>query len=231
MKYLLHVIIFLLTINLSSCQNQKENQNYSVINLYGAKVYAKPSFSSKVVSEIKLGEFITSERAIEAEEQKKIGNGLELNGKWIKINVGYVFSSDLSNKNVETGKNSHGQPYVDLLGNLLRKNSEKKNVKTENGEFPKYLEYKYYENGTYVYTAWDGCFDHVITYRNLDLHEVYHQMVSDYHLLLNDNEIVIPNVKKVEENVFWFEDLDAIQDLKIERNKDGSFSVSSYDCT
>ena len=213
-------------------QDEKGKTEFSVINILGAKVYEQPTFASKVLTEIPIGGIIQPERSIETNEAFAIGKGFFLSGKWIKpmdIN-GFVFSSDLSSKKVETGTSDYGQEYINLLGELISEQSEEKKIKTEIGEFPQYCEYKYYENGKYSLTIWDGCFDHMTEYQNLTLNEVYHQMVSDYGLLMNGKDFLVPEFQEKAGNILKFEGLDATQDLKIELKENGIFVVTSYSC-
>jgi len=201
--------------------------------MLGAKVYEKPTFDSKTLTEIPVGETILIEKFIETKEKFNVGIDFSLSGKWIKPNGinGFVFSSDLTDKKAEIGKSKYGQTFINLLGNLKNEKTEKKNIKTDNGEFSKYFEYKYYENGTYTYTAFDGCFDHVTVYKNLTINEVYHQMVSDYGLLMNKKEYWIPIFQEKLGNTIKFEGEGATENLKIEIKENGIIVVSSYDCT
>ena len=217
-------------------QSPENRTELCVINILGAKVYEKPTFESKALTELKVGEKIIIEKTIKTDDQIEIGNGFSLNGNWIKpVNInGFVFSSNLTNKNVETGKTENGQTFINLLGKMTGKKEEEKLIQTENGEFPKYFEYKYYENGTYTYTAWDGCFDHITEYKNLTLNEVYHQMVSDYVVIMtevNGTSFWIPIFQEKSGNIIKFEEIGATQDLKIELKENEIIIVSSYDCT
>lgn len=234
MKNFLKLIFTIVFINSINGQNPENHTELCVINMLGAKVYEKPTFQSKTLTELKVGEIISVEFIIQTDEKMEIGNGFSLSGNWIKpkyIN-GFIFSSNLSDKNVEIGKNEFGQTYINLLGDITDKKEEKKLIKTENGEFPKYFEYKYYENGTYTYTAWDGCFDHITKYKNLTLNEVYHQMVSDYGGEMSENDFRIPKLKEITGNYLKFNVLlGATEDLKIEIKENGVYIVSSYDCT
>jgi hypothetical protein len=236
MKNCIALIITILFFNSLFGQNLEIGTDLCVINMLGAKVYEKPTLESKILTELKVGENIIIENIVQTDEQMKIGNGFSLSGNWIKpMNInGFVFSSDLSNKNVEIGQNKYGQINVDLKGNLIDEKEEEKKIKTENGVFPKYFEYKYYENGTYTYKSWDGCFDHITEYKNLTISEVYHQMVSDYGINMSDingTSFWIPIFKEKSGNFIKFEGEGATQDLKIELKENGNIIVSSYDCT
>jgi hypothetical protein len=236
MKNCLSLIFTLLFFNSILGQNPENQNELCVINMLGAKVYEKPTFESKTLTELKLGESIIIEKIIQTKDQIEVGKGFYLTGNWIKpknIN-GFVFSSNLTDKKTEIGQSKHAQAFINLLGKLNEKKEEKKLIKTDNGEFPKYFEYKYYENGTYTYTAWDGCFDHVTEYKNLNLNEVYHQMLSDYAQVFNTidgDELWLPVFIEKSGNTIRFEGEGATQDLKMELNENGLITVSSYDCT
>lgn len=236
MKKILGIFITLLIVNNSFGQNQESIQELHVINLLGAKVHEKPTFNSKILTELQVGEIIKIEKSIETKDSLIIGERFSLKGFWMKPKTidGFVFSSDFTNKNVEVGINRHGQTFINLLGNLLDEKEKEEIIKVENGEFPKYYKYKYYENANYSYTSWDGCYNHITKYKNLTLNEVYHQMLSDYVILLNTtngNELCVPKFLEKSGNSIKFESEGASQDLQILIIDSGIFEVSSYDCT
>jgi len=109
MKNFITLIITVLFFNSIFGQNLENKTELCVINMLGAKVYEKPTLESKTLTELKVGENIIIENIIQTEEQMKIGDGFSLNGNWIKpMNInGFVFSSDLSEKNVEIGKSKY----------------------------------------------------------------------------------------------------------------------------
>lgn len=234
MKKTTNIIFILLLVNITLGQNLKEKNSLCVINIHGAKVYAKPNFDSKILTELPVGTNIITEKSINSQENLKIGKGFYLSGKWIKPTKihGFVFSSDLTDKKVKIETNNHGRTVINLLGELKDQKEEKKPIKTENGTFPKYFEYKYYENGTYTYTAFDGCFNHLTEYKNLTLTEVYHQMISDYSAYSSETKKYwIPEPESIQENIIRFFEIGATQNLKIEIRKNGTIVISSYDCT
>ena len=229
-------MFIILFINSISGQNLEIGDELCVINMLGAKVYERPTFKSKTITQLKIGENIIIENLVETNEEMEIGNGFSLSGDWIKpIDIkGFIFSSNLTEKKVEIGKSKYGQPFINLLGKVTEKKEEKKLVKLENGEFPQYIEYKYYENGTYTYSSFGGCFDHLTEYKNLSLNDVYHQMVSDYAIIsidVNETSIRIPRILEKTDNIINFEGEGATEDLKIELKENGGIIVSSYDCT
>ena len=89
-----------------------------------------------------------------------------------------------------------------------------------------------YENGVYTHYAFDGCFNHSYLYRNLTLSEIYH-VLTGYQVVINETEkkIEIPKFIQKKENEYIFEGGGLTEDLKIIDNRDGTFVISSYDCT
>jgi len=227
------VIVTLLFINFIFGQNINNKSELCVINMLGAKVYEKPTFESKTLTALSIGECIIVEKSLDTYDKLNIGNRFSLSGNWIKPEKikGFIFSADLTSKKVKIVKSKQGQIFIDLLGELTNKKEDEKLIKTENGEFPKYFEYRYYENGTYSYTAWDGCFNYATEYQNLNLNEVYHQMVSDHGGIMYGKDFWVPIFQEKIGDVIKFEGEGATQDLKIEIKENGIIVVSSYDCT
>lgn len=226
-------LIFMLIFVSSLLGQNQQNEGLCVINMTGAKVFEEPSFNSKELGVIPVGEVVIPEGFINTNEKFTTANQFSLTGHWIKPKDvdGFLFSSDLTSKDVEIQQNIHGQTSVNLLGKLIGQKEEKKMIMTDNGEFPQYVEYKYYENGTYTYSAWDGCFDHITEYKNLTFTEVYHQMVSDYGALINETDFWIPTYQGQSGNTIRFAGDGATEDLKIELKDNGTIIVASYDCT
>lgn len=233
MKTTIAIFFILFLLNVSFGQNNEKSHQLYVINILGATVYEKPTFDSKTLNHLPVGKTVVIEKSIDSQERLEIGNDFSLEGNWIKPKgiIGYVFSTDLTDIKAEIGRNEFGHTFIDLLGNLIEKKEDKKTIKTDQGEFPKYFEYKFYENGIYTQTSWDGCFDHNTKYKNLSLSEVYHQMVSDYGIMMNGNEFQVPMFVEKSGNTLKFEGEGATEDLKIEIRDNCTIVVSSYDCT
>lgn len=234
MRKTIFILFSFFFVNSAFGQNPRDIDELCVINILGANVYENPNFHSKIITKLPVGRTLIIEKLIETEESLYIANGFSLSGNWIKpkeIN-GFIFSSDLTDKKVEIEVNGDGQTFLNLLGNLTSRTEEKKLIKTENGKFPKYFEYKYYENGTYSYIAWDGCFYHVKEFKNMTFSEVYHQMISNYSGYSNrTKKYWIPEPESVQNNIIKFSGIGATQNLKIEIKKNGTIVVSSNDCT
>lgn len=233
MKKTLSFLFILLSLNLSFGQIETDKNQLTVINILGAKVYENPTFNSKTLIKLPLGEIIKIDQQIESTVDFQIGKEFSLAGNWVKPKSieGFIFSSDLTEKEVEIGTDKFGQTFINLRGKLTGEETEEKQMETPIGKFPKYFEYKYYENGKYTYIEWDGCFDHIYEYKNLSINEIYHQMISDKSILMNGNEISIPSFLEKVESVIRFEVEGATQNLSIEYKENGVIIVSSYDCT
>lgn len=233
MKKTFCILFIVLAFLKVEAQNKNNNNEYCVINIYGTNLFKEAGFDSKVLTKIKAGEYIIAQKFITTDQKKVIGKDFGLNGDWIKVEynslIGFVFSSDLTQKQVELTENEYGQINLSLLGNLLEETSETKKVTLENGEFENFVQTKKYENGIYTYSSFDGCFNHITEYRELTINEVYYQVVSDY-----GNEIEtynLPRFLEKEGNIIRLEGEGATTDLQIEVKNDGTFKVSSYDCT
>ena len=94
-------LVFQLTI--CHGQNQENPTEFCVINLLGAELYEDPSFESRILYKLKIGDKLTSKTIISTNDTKMVGPNFNLGGDWIKTNVsgfnGFVFSSDLTKKN------------------------------------------------------------------------------------------------------------------------------------
>lgn len=235
MKPFLNKLIILLALTSFSIQAQERPVEYRVINILGAKMYELPNLDAAPVSTIKFGASLTPDSIIPTTETRKIGENFSLSGNWVATGVngstGYVFSSDLSDRKIGIRTGAGGQERIDFMGDLVNETSETIQVKMEQGTFPKYVEIKRFENGTYKQTSWDGCFDHEMRFKGLNLNEVYHQMISEYGILMNGEDFQIPGFKERDGNQIKFETEGASMDLQIELLEDDIIQVSSYDCT
>lgn len=238
MKKLLLTVIILL--HFTSCDAQKSNleNDFYVINVLGAELYEKPSLNSKVLLKIKVGEKLIAKEIIKTEQSKIIGKGFSFSGNFIKIHyksyTGYIFSSDLTKIKPSIKVDYDGILVADIMGIEKGKRIEKRYEKFDGKEYEIEDEITEYENGSYTYTAFDGCFDHVYIFKNMTLNEVYHQLINLYFFAgqtENGRQIEIPKFFKKTINEYYFNSIDATQDLKLIDNQDGRFTISSYDCT
>lgn len=219
-------------------KKKNDKDTFYVINISGAELYEHPSLDSKVIKKIKAGEKVIADEILKTDQLRKIGNEFYLAGAFVRVRnksfSGYIFSSDLTKIRPTLNAVYEGIMLPDILGKEKSKRTEKRIERFDDTEYEIEDEITEYENGTYTYTAFDGCFDHVYVYRNMTLGEVYH------HLTLKNvmidvtggaSDVVIPMFKEKKGNEYLFEDEGATQNLKIIENEDGTFTVSSYDCT
>lgn len=228
------LLITFLSIFLFWIEAQKENSDFLVINSLGAKVFEAPTFESRIINTLSLGQKIQVEKSIPTAEKYYVGPDWGLEGNWIKAQgiEGYIFSSDLTDKEVEFTLDDFEESKFDLKGKLLDQKEEEKKIKNEEGEFPIHMTFEYYENGTYSRKFFDGCFDHIWEFKNLSLSEVYHQMLNDYSEYSSNLEFSSPVFTEKSGNIIRFQVKDGpTEDLKIEIKENGTFEVSSYDCT
>ena len=234
-------LLLILAFGIIACSSKKkenERNYFYVINTFGADLYESPSLESKVIQKIKVGEKIIAKEILKTGESRKIGNEFYLQGNFIKIKnesfSGFIFSSDLTKLKPELNKIFEGILIPNILGKEKSKKIEKRVEKFDNKEYEIEDEITEFENGTYTYTAFDGCFDHVYVIKNMTLNEVYHQLTF-HNIIINEtkegNFIEIPKFIQKKGNEYLFEDNGATQELKIIENKDGTFTISSYDCT
>jgi hypothetical protein len=233
--FLLTILIFGI-IACSSGKKEKERNSFYVINALGADLYERSSLNSKVIKKIKVGKKIIANEILKTIQSKKIENNFYLSGSFIKTQTesinGFIFTSDLTKIKPSLKDIYKGIIIPDIDGKEKNKRIEKRIEKYDNKEYEIEDEITEFENVTYTYTAFDGCFDHTYLYKNLTLSEVYHQLtVNQVVINETDMKIEIPRFIEKKGNEYLFEGEGATQDLKIIDNKDGTFTVSSYDCT
>ena len=235
MKKLL-VIIIAMSLFRSYAQDSHHNDEYFVINILGAEIYERPTFQSKQIRKIEVGESLIAQEIISTTEVKKIGANFILKGSWIRTNIAgtsaYVFSSDLTKIKPMINIGNSGEKSINLFG---KKKSERKLVKKKKcGN--SYCEYRVnttdYDICRYTCTMWDDCYNHTYTFKGLTLSEAYHQMLNIYHDCGSNKEMQTPIFTNRRNNVynFSFEETPT-EDLKITIKRDGIIEVSSYDCT
>jgi len=238
-KILLRIILVLQIVSCSSQPKEKdENDFYYVINVFGAELYQEPNLNSKILKIIKVGEKITPKEILKTGQSKKIGEGFYLGGNFIKIQTdshsGYLFSSDLTKIKPQIKDVYDGIFVADIIGKVKNKRIEERIEKFDNKEYEIEDKITEYENGEYIYSTFDGCFDHIYNLKKMSTNEVYHLMTTIYFIInetKSGNEIEIPEFLEKKENELFFTTEGATEDLKIIIHKDGTFTISSYDCT
>jgi hypothetical protein len=237
-KIILLTLLIFGIISYSSGQKANEKECFYVINVLGAELYEKPLLNSKIIEKIKVGEKIIAEEILKTAQSKKIGTDFYLDGNFIKIQSesikGFVFSSDLTKIKPLLREVKKGIIIPDINGKEKSRRIKKRIEKFDNKEYEIKDEITEFENVTHTYTAFGGCFDQVYMYQNLTFNEVYHQLTVS-NLVINTtkdgNFIEIPSFIEKNGNEYLFKGGGATEDLKIIVDKDGAFTISSYDCT
>ena len=208
------------------------SQRVTVINSLGAAVYEQPTFESARRAKYPLGETFRVERVIETKDRYIVGEGFSFEGKWLKpvgMN-GYVFSSDVTYRQVRISQTEYGNIELHLLGELLSEKDDVKMIKTENGEFPESTTTRVYEYGSEKGTFWDGCVDYATEYTGLPMHEAYHHMVHE-HVTYADGIMEIPKLTGMSLSTFMFEvEFGATEDLKLFVSADDKVVMTYYVC-
>jgi hypothetical protein len=232
MKISLIVLAGAVLLGASSDNAAAGKEKRYVINVAGAAVHRQPSFASATVRTMPVGATVEIQETSGPTATQPIGAGFGLPGQWLKVTTpsftGYLFSTDLTRIKPVVEKDHDGLRHINLLG-------AQKSIREERPKTGAERTITEYANGTYVYTAYDSCFDHDFTFRKLALHEVYHHMINSHSGYSADGrrKLTQPMLIVRKGNVYTFTsgNSDAVQDLKLTVNKDGSIVISSYDCT
>jgi hypothetical protein len=241
MKKMLYGLLLPTVLGASPAQATQPRTTFYVVALTGAALHAQPSFTSKLLCRLPLGGGVRAQQTIASHEGQRIGAGLVLPGEWIKVTTpaytGYVFSADLTTRRPVLKKSRSGLVYIDLLGAQNSRPRAKQPLASATGKRSgdeTTTEVTEYAHGTYTRTASDGCFTHDYVFRHLALNEVYHQLISAY-AGYEDTHLQQPKLLGRKGNVYTFTcgfgDTDAAQQLQLTIQPDGTFSMSSYDCT
>ena len=223
-KTALIVLAILLATSLFG-QIDLEEKELKVINMLRAKVYEKPTFESRTLKDLSLGETVMVDEEIDTHEEYFIGTGFSLPGNWIKPKGmdGYIFSSDLTNKKMELGWDKWGEPWIDLFGELMKEEVEGKRAKTPDGESSKQFTYSYYENGTQTHIVEGNRVQFINKYKNLSINEVYHQLVSDIGFLSGEGYVIPEFLEKAEHKIMFG---GRTEEVTMELNEDESITVA-----
>lgn len=208
------------------------------INLAGTAVYRQPSFRAAVRQRLPVGRAIRVAGVRASPDTRTIGPGLALPGDWLQVDLngtpGYVFSSDVTARRPQVLRDPAGWSYVSLLGAEGRHRTTQQPGVSNHPDDKAEVTTTQYANGTYTYTAYDGCFDHVYVFTNLTLAEAYHQLMNS-HSNYENGALRQPRLRARKGREILFENGevagDASQDLKLVIRPDKRIELRSYDCT
>jgi hypothetical protein len=241
MKRLLYGLLLRTVLGAPPAQAAQPGTTFYVVALTGAALYKQPAFTSKLLRRLPLGGVVQAQQTIASHERQRIGAGFSLPGEWIKVTTpaytGYVFSAELTTRRPVLKKSRSGLAYIDLLGAQTSSPRGKHPLASptrKHAADETSTQVTQYANGTYTLTASDGCFTHEYTFRHLALNEVYYQLISAY-AGYEGTHLQQPKLLAKKGNVYTFScgfgDTDAAQQLQLTIHPNGTYRISSYDCT
>ena len=210
-----------------------------VWNLLGTEIKEAPSLDSKTISTIAFGDTVMrahfTRSTPHVTDTLSIIGGYPNSSHWTMVDfnhgIGWVFESNISNDSVPTIR-EYGFTkidYLSLLGDSVGDTVivEKKMIGVH--ELTSETSIKYFQNGSYEYTAFDGCFDHTYIFTKIDFKEILHVAMSMYSIKVNE-EIHTPEFLKTEADIIIFIGTEATVEVVISKTKNG-WKIFSYDCT
>lgn len=210
-----------------------------VWNIAGVQVKESPTNHSKSIMTLKIGEYVTRSHFTVSTPsmnttQTPFG-GYPINSHWTKVEfgdiVGFVFEPNILNEEVPI-IDEYGITRIDykkLLGDKVRDTTFIESKTIENKEFETEKEIEYYVNGSYEYTAFDGCFDHTYEFTNIEFNKALLIAMSMYAFTVN-GELYTPQFSEEQEGVIMFWGTEATVQVVIAKTKNG-WKIYSYDCT
>ena len=221
----------------NSSKEISDNNTFFVINVFGAQLYEKPSLGSKLITRITVGERIVAEKIVETKQSIHIGEGLQLQGDFIKVKnqfySGFIHSSDLTTFRPQLESIYDGIMIPNFKGRVKSKKTEKRIEKFNDKPYEIIEDITTYDNVIYTYTDFNDCFENTYLYKYMTLHEVYHQLpVHDpkIDITLKGNFILMPEFIEKKDNQYIFKGIGITRSITILENQDGLFLIASLDC-
>ena len=218
--------------------SQLNSDSIYVLNYNGTELFEKPFFDSKILDNPKLNSvLLLLENRMEDKVSKTI-LGVVLKGHWQKVKyngkTGFVFSGDCSKYNclLKNKFDSYDLNYKNLLGEKTGFKTVKRTIKTEGKKIVVQDEITFYERGKYIYTPFDGCFDHTHIFKNISFNEVFHIMMALHTFVLDTIvgiEYETPKLKGVKNQTYTFTGTGATGEIKI-TIKNNCIELYSCDC-
>jgi len=231
-----YLYILLISLTFNNCYAQTRAY---VWNITGAQIKESPTNHSKTIKQLKFGDFVTrshftSSTTVTKSTQSPLGN-YPIESQWTMVEVGeqigFIFEPNISNDKVpmteESGMNKID--YKELLGDKLNDTILIETKIIDKREFKIETEIEYYVNGSYEYTAFDGCFDHIHKFTNIEFNKALLIAMSMYSSNLN-GDIYTPEFSEEQDGVIMFWGIEATVQVVITRIKNG-WEIYSYDCT
>jgi len=214
-----------------------EKNSFFVINVFGAPLYKKPSLNSKLIKRISVGERIVAEKILETKQSIHIGEGFQLHGHFIKVKYqvcsGFIHRSDLTTFRPRLEQVYDGVIIPDFKGKLIHKSTGKRIETYNNKPFEIEEEITNYDHIIHTYTDFNDCFENMYLYKDMTLHEVYHQLPvhnPKIDITSKGNFILMPKFIEKKDNQYIFKGVGITRSMAIIKNKDGQYLISSLDC-
>jgi hypothetical protein len=232
-KYL-YILLLILPFNCANAQTKAY-----VWNVTGAQVKESPTNHSKTIKKLKFGEYVTRSHFTDStpvtkSTQSPLGN-YPIVSHWTMVEfgdqIGFIFEPNLSNDKVPTIE-EYGIiriNYKQLLGKKINDTSLIETQIIDKREFKIETDITYYVNGSYEYTAFDGCFDHTYEFTNIEFNKVLLIAMSMYSSDITGG-IYTPQFSEEQDGSIMFWGTEATVQVIISKSKNG-WKIYSYDCT
>ncbi|QXP78505.1 MULTISPECIES: hypothetical protein [Winogradskyella] len=221
----------------NSSKEISDKNSFFVINVFGAPLYEKPSLNSKLIKRISVGERIVAEKIIETKQSIHIGEGFQLHGNFIKVKnqvcSGFIHSSDLTTFRPQLEPIYNGVVIPDFKGKMIHKTTDKRIETCNDKPFEIEEEIATYDHIIHTYTDFNDCFENTYLYKDMTLHEVYHQLPvhnPKIDITSKGNFILMPKFIEKKDNQYFFKGVGITRGVAISKNKDGQFLIASLDC-
>jgi hypothetical protein len=236
------VFLFFIFCTLSSFS---QNKKY-IINFYGAELKEKPNWNSKTIAIIEVGDSILLQKnQIQITQSSVLKDSLYIKGYWVKVKhkstIAYLFDGHISTvkPTIHKAIEPKDKLYIQLLGNKTATVDSIKIHKYSHKSHNVKYTYITYENGQEVYSLFDGCDSHKITFHTLNFNQVYHHMLNSiwsYGTSYDTKKDSVfsswdhPVFQKVTDGTYFFNDVGLIENIQISKNSKNQFVLSYGGC-
>ncbi|MGJ8549377.1 MULTISPECIES: hypothetical protein [Winogradskyella] len=221
----------------NSSKEKSDKNTFFVINIFGAKLYEKPSLGSKLIKRIAVGKRIVAEKIIETKQSLHIGEGFQLQGDFIKVKnqvcSGFIHSSDLTTFRPQLESIYDGIMIPNFKGKIIHKTTDKRIEKFNDKPFEIEEEIATYDHIIHTYTDFNDCFENTYLYKHMTLHEVYQQLPvhnPNIDITSKGNFILMPEFIEKKDNKYIFKGIGITRSIAIIKNQDGLFLIELLDC-
>lgn len=225
-----YLSILLISCAFISCNAQTEAY---VWNIAGALVKESPTNHSRTIKKLQFGESVnrahfTASTPITNSVQSLLGN-YPIKSHWTMVEfgdqIGYIFEPNISNDKVPTIV-EYGINRIDFKKILGDKVND--TILVNKKDFEIQTEIEFYRNGSYSYTSFDGCFDHVYEFNNIEFNKALLIAMSMYSDDFN-GDLYTPQFSEEQNGSIMFWGTEATVQVIITKTEQG-WKIFSYDC-